>query len=207
MTVEPDGTATASFVVANLGARPLEVEGEALSATGTIAPPRQVLPVPASGEVAFAFAWDATNQPPGTYEVKAVFREQGNPANCCRATARVVVLRGFRSPAGDPAAQPYPVRLTGAGAKDIRYGESYELWAEVESLSPAGPVEVAVGASLPDVRRYLPTQVVRLAPGEKARVTWVADPRTPPLDTGLYRFRAFLPDCPTTTAGADFVVR
>ena len=201
------GSAAVAFVVANPTDRPLEVEAEVLSAAGTVTPVRQVLSLAASGEATFPFVWDAGGQAAGAYRVEAVFRERGNPANGTRAAARVVVRPAFGSPSGSPVEPPYPVRLTGAGAKDIWYGEPYEVWAEVENLSPAEGLQVTVGATLVEEHRYLPTQVAYVAPGAKARVTWVADPRTTPLATGVYQVRAFLPDCPTTTAGADFVVR
>ncbi|MBM3501745.1 MAG: hypothetical protein FJX74_24080, partial [Armatimonadetes bacterium] len=206
VSVAPDRAETAiggavAFTVSvrNVGARPAQAVVSAPEGPGVTTPAVHHLAV-APGAMAHArLVWEAGDLPPGDYAIPlAVSAGTPGVAKAARsAIARFSVI-------ADSAPE---LRVVHVGAPDRRYGEGFEVTAEVENLRTDRPATALVNCVLVEARRFLLTQEVHLAPRAKATVRWGPVTGSRALQPGVHTARVSVTDAPGAVGGATFVVK
>ncbi len=198
-STEEGGIAILSATVHNHGARPIDVVVSAPGGPGQVSPSTHGLAVGAGRAGPAHFTWDPGALPPGEYPLTFTARATGASGRGDVAAATIV---GTVLPVTQLSA-----RIARVAASDRRFGDGFEVVAEVENLDEARQVTVTASCVLVEARRYLPTQEIVLPPGAKAAIRWRPVEGTRPLPTGVHTARVALPDVPGVVGQASFVVK
>jgi len=194
-----DGAIRFSVSVRNTGSRPVEVIVSAPEGPGTVTPMTHHLAVAVAGTGQAQLVWDASGLPVGEYPL---------PVGVTARAAGFGKTAHTVTPVFSVVAEETPdVRVAGVGAPDRRYGEGFEITADIENQDPDRPARLQVSCVIVEAQRYLPTQEVELAPGAKATVRWLPTAGSRPLGAGVYTAKVSVPEVAGAVGGASFVVR